>query len=489
MQAFFKVEEIRSKMPDKHGVKVAWHRIGTVYGRQGEYQKALKYINQALAYSSVTDDIRGINSLRNSKAEIYLKLRKYTEAIELAKLSLREASQLNAKPLMYRSAQVLHLSFAGLGDYDKAYYYQQKYIATLELFLNERNLNHINAMNFSYELNKKQAELEQVHEQNRLKQSLVYALIAGLILLIVLIVVLYRGYWLKKKANGLLQSKNLEIEEKNQALISSEDEIRNQRDAIAFQNRQTNKSIKVAKTIQESILPDQNRLKQMFDDHFVIYRPRDVVSGDFYWVGQVGHKKIVATIDCTGHGVPGAFMSMIGFALINETINTRQIYDPGKVIEQLRVDVRKALRQEVAGNREGMDLALITVETQENGQVLVEFAGAKRPLWYVKKDSKQMEVLEGCRVSIGITYQSKKTIETKYLQCTKGTLLYLGSDGFADQNDGNRKKLGSQRLANMVFQLRHNPLREQQRLLEQSLDEMIVGTEQRDDILLLGLQL
>jgi len=488
LQAFFKVEEIRQKMPNKYGVKVAWHRIGVVYGRQGDYKQALKYLDRALAYQRKTNDIRGISSLRNSKAEIYLKLGKYTEAIELASVSLKETSCLNAKPLMYGSAQILHLAFAQLGEYEKAYSYQQKYIATLELFLNERNLNQINALNFSYELAKKQGELERAHQQSRLRKILVYVLIAAISLLVILMVVLYRGYWLKKKANEVLQLKNLEIEQKNQALTHSEDKIRTQRDAMALQNRQTTKSIKVAKTIQEAILPHQNRLEQMFDEHFVIYRPRDVVSGDFYWVGNAGRKKIVAAIDCTGHGVPGAFMSMIGFALINETINTRQISCPGKVIEQLRVDVRKALRQEVALNRDGMDMALITVESLENDQVAIEFAGAKRPLWYIQEASTKMEVLEGSRVSIGINYQEKKTIVTKHLQCAKGTLLYIGSDGFADQNDCHRKKLGSQRLAEMIFELRDQPLREQRQRLEQQLDEMMVDTEQRDDILLLGLQ-
>ncbi|OJJ15780.1 hypothetical protein BKI52_36265 [marine bacterium AO1-C] len=488
LKAFFRVEELRNKMVDKYAIKVAWHRIGIVYGRQGDYQKALEYVNRALVYNRKTNDIRGTNSLRNSKAEIYLKLGRYNEAIELASLSLKETSRLNAKPLMYGSAQVLHMAFAELGEYEKAYSYQQKYIATLELFLNERNLNHINALNFSYELAKKQAELERVHQQNRLKQSLVYALIAAVSLLAILIIVLYRGYWLKKRANGLLQLKNLEIEQKNQALIFSEDKIRNQRDAMALQNRQTTKSIKVAKTIQEAILPHQNRLKHMFEEHFVIYRPRDVVSGDFYWVGNAGRKKIVAAIDCTGHGVPGAFMSMIGFVLINETVNTRQIYCPGEVLEQLRVDLRKALRQEVTRNREGMDMALITVESLEDEQVFIEFAGAKRPLWYVEKGSTKVEVLEGSRVSIGINYQDQKTIVTKHLQCAKGTLLYMGSDGFADQNDQYRKKLGSQRLAEMIFGLRDYSLAEQQQILEQRLDEMMLGTEQRDDILLLGLQ-
>jgi len=488
LQAFFKVEEIRSKMPNKYSVKVAWHRIGVVYGRQADYPQALKYLDRALAYNQKANDIRGINSLRNSKAEVYLKLGKYKEAIELARTSLEETSRLNAKPLMYRSAQILHLAFAKLGEFEKAYAYQQKYIATLELFLNERNLNHIDALNFSYKLTKKQMELERVQEQNRLKQILVYALIAVISLLAILMIVLYRGYWLKKKANELLQMKNLEIEQKNQALTHSEDKIRSQRDEMALQNRQTTKSIKVAKTIQEAILPHDSRLKHMFDEHFVLYRPRDVVSGDFYWVGNAGRKKIVAAIDCTGHGVPGAFMSMIGFALINETINTRQIYYPGEVIEQLRIDVKKALRQEVAGNREGMDMALITVETQENDQVVVEFAGAKRPLWYVQAGSTKMEVLEGSRVSIGINYHEKKAIVTRQLQCAKGTLLYIGSDGFADQNDCHRKKLGSPRLAEMIFQLRNYPLTQQKQILEQQLDELIIGTEQRDDILLLGLQ-
>ena len=437
--AFTQVEEIRNKMANKYAVEVAWHRIGVLYANQGKYEEALKYVNRALRIYKEDNNIRGVNSLRNTKAEIYLKLKKTTEAIKLASQSLKETTQMDAKPLMYQSAQILHLAFAELGEYEKAYDYQQKYIATLELFLNERNRNHMNAMNFSYELAKKQEELERIQEQNRLKQGLVSTLMVALLLLVILMMVLYRSFWRKQRANTLLQAKNLVIEQKNEALISSEEEIRSQRDAIEVQNHHITKSIKVAKTIQEAILPNQESLKQMFAEYFVIYRPRDVVSGDFYWVGNVDNKKIVAAIDCTGHGVPGAFMSMISFALINETVNTRQISRPEEALEQLRIDLRNALRQEITHNREGMDMAFVTIEPLENEQFQVEFAGAKRPLWYIEKGSPEIQKIDGSRLTIGITYQEKKSIAAQSFTCSKGTMFYIGSDGFADQNNYQRK--------------------------------------------------
>ncbi len=213
-----------------------------------------------------------------------------------------------------------------------------------------------------------------------------------------------------------------------------------------------------------------------------------MVSGDFYWLGTIDSRKVIGAIDCTGHGVPGAFMSMIGFTLLNDIVNTKRESDPAEILEMLRTRVPKVLKQHKSGDKNGMDAAFVVTEELDNGQVELCFAGAKRPFWYAKPNSTELEIIKGANVSIGFASNHTRTIECHRMLCEKGTVFYIGSDGFADQNNTTRKKFGSHRLQQLLFQNRQLKLSTQKEILEQALGEHMQDTEQRDDILLLGLR-
>ena len=148
---------------------------------------------------------------------------------------------------------------------------------------------------------------------------------------------------------------------------------------------ESNKGIRAAKTIQDAILPFDVLMQKMLREYFVIYRPKDVVSGDFYWLGQVKNKRIVSVIDCTGHGIPGAFMSMIGFTMLNDIISVNQVTDPAKILEELRRNIRYTLRQDETGGRNGMDIGLITIEDISDDQVEGMFCGCQTPVMVYRK--------------------------------------------------------------------------------------------------------
>lgn len=278
-----------------------------------------------------------------------------------------------------------------------------------------------------------------------------------------------------------------EVMMRTREVVTQKEEIMAQYDAIEGQNKRIRQSLKAAQTIQEAILPFDVLMQKMLKEYFVIYRPKDVVSGDFYWLGQVQNKRIVAAVDCTGHGIPGAFMSLIGFTMLNEIINVSQVTEPAKILEELRHNIRYTLRQDETGGRNGMDLVLITIEDTDDEQIKVCFAGAKRPLWYIERDSTETQEIEGSSVSIGIIYRKERYIKTKSFTCQRGTRLYLSTDGFPDQNDIYRKRLGSRTLMDLLFKSRAYPLDEQKKALETSLDAYMTGTDQRDDILLIGI--
>ena len=389
----------------------------------------------------------------------------------------------------------------------KAYHYQQQFLKITEEFIKEQYDFRLGALESIHELAKKQSEidlknkdiklLKKEQKENKLRRSLVYALAGGIVLLLGLIFVLTRGNRSKNKANLLLHVKNQEIEEKNQAILIQntelqwqQKEISSQRDAIEQQNEHIKQGIRAALAIQEAILPHKKLAKKILKNHFLIFRPRDIVSGDFYWVGEINEQRIIAVIDCTGHGVQGAFMSMIGFTMLNEIINAKRITEPIQILERLRLDIKLALRQEDNENRSGMDVAIIKLVEIENSQdTQLTFAGAKRPLWYIEEGSSQIQIIRGNKVSIGLTYKYKRDITSTSIICSRDTTLYLGTDGFADQNDVHKNKLGSYGVIQLLEKNAHLSLSEQKQVLEDALSKYMEGTEQRDDILLLGMQI
>ena len=312
------------------------------------------------------------------------------------------------------------------------------------------------------------------------------------------------GYLLiqNQRKNKLLAAKNSKIEEQNselqaqaEELQQNQEEIMAQRDAIAQksevlaeQNDKIEKSINAAKTIQTAILPYQEQMQKMFKEFFVVFRPRDVVSGDFYFAEEVDRKVVVAAVDCTGHGVPGAFMSLIGSTLLEKIVLVYKITDPATILEKLHEEVRILLRQKETSNRDGMDLVLCVLEKQEDGKIKVYFAGAKRPLYYTEGNDTQVFTLKGTRKSIGGEQNESILFETQTLVLSPNSCLYLSSDGVTDQNDAERVKLGESKLKYTLSSIAQKSMDIQKKSIEDMLDIHQRGTLQRDDILMLGIR-
>ena len=288
-----------------------------------------------------------------------------------------------------------------------------------------------------------------------------------------------------------IQFQKNEIEHQKDEIEEKKDEIERQRDVlektneiIRRKNQDITSSIRYAQTIQQAILPFDQRMNQELDDYFVIYRPKDIVSGDFYWLSSsIEDKLLMAAVDCTGHGVPGAFMSMIGYTLLNEIVNDQEITQPAQILEELHKLTRLALRQESQANADGMDLCLCMLEPIDATQVQITFAGAKRPLYYVLPKSNELLEIKGNRKSIGggKHFENPKFTQQAFV-VPKGTIIYLTTDGMIDQNNEQRKKFGTVRFKELLQNCSPLPLSEQKERLNNALDQHQVGTDQRDDI-------
>lgn len=286
-----------------------------------------------------------------------------------------------------------------------------------------------------------------------------------------------------------------EIVEKNEELMQQKEEMQAQRDELHEQNRQTIASLEYAKTIQQAILPDLNVLNERIE-HFVIYKPKDVVSGDFYWISRLyskskqSEKIFIAVVDCTGHGVPGAFMSMIGSRMLSEIVNERKIQSPADILTELNHSVNQALRQDVSESFDGMDASICLIETKLSNQYIITFAGANRMLYYYQRGTHNIQTLKGNRKTIGgIMPDVDQEFVNNRIYLSPGDIIFLNSDGIIDQNNENRKKYTASRFHTSLLAHIDKPMSEMGIEVNRMFEDFRGNAFQRDDITVLGIRL
>lgn len=279
--------------------------------------------------------------------------------------------------------------------------------------------------------------------------------------------------------------RNDEILEKNQELESQQQKLAHAYDNIQEKNANITASINYAKRIQDAMLPSDERIQTVLEECFVFYQPRDIVSGDFYWITEVKNKTIIAVVDCTGHGVPGAFMSVIGSNLLYEIIESQRILSPAKILDALNENVRRHLNQDQTHNRDGMDMAICVIDKATK---ILTFAGAKNPLLHVHNN--EIEIIKGDRFPIGgFDKHDQKPFTEHTIIPREDSIFYMYSDGFQDQFGGLAgRKYMSRRFQNYLKTISLLPIKKQKNELAQEFKEWKdSGNEhQIDDVLVIG---
>lgn len=297
------------------------------------------------------------------------------------------------------------------------------------------------------------------------------------------------------KAQKDLRFKSDQVFDQNEELRTQKEEIGSQRDAMQFQkeliekqNRDIIGSIHYAQGIQSAMLPTDADIKRLFPQSFVLFLPRDIVSGDFYWAAEVNGKKIIAAVDCTGHGVPGALMSLVGDTNLNQIVLQDGVTDPAEILNRLHDGVNNYLKQSLTKNEDGMDAAVVVIDEQNN---VVQFAGAKNPLVIVN-EHQEVELVKGDRMSIGgrrITQIEEGFTSHQVVYDTKNT-YYIFSDGYQDQFGGARdKKLMVKTFRELLQKASLQEMDDQQFFLKDYFEDWKNGNSQTDDVLLIGFKL
>ncbi len=485
---------------EKYNVAECYKNIGEIYFSQKNSEKALEYFNESLKIRDEIEDKQGIAECFLSIGKIYGELRNTLLSISFNNKSLEIAREIGAKEIEMRALKNLSDQEVTLGNYAKALDYFTKHNHLKDTVLGIETKKQLAELQTKYDTEKKEQENLRLQIENELQeQTIQKQLYAGvlvavaLLLAAILAIVFFKGRQKQKNANLLLAQKNEEIEAQRDEIESQRDLVTNQRDQLAEQKEAITKSIEYASQIQNALLPPDDFIKYIFPKYFILFKPRDIVSGDFYWVSLKNNKTIFAVADCTGHGVPGALMSMLGGVLLNEVVNKIEVLQANEILDEFKEQVIMSLRQ--SGQEDeakvGIDIALCILDTKNNE---LQFSGANNPL-YLIRDSEVNEIIPDW-MTVGIGFEAGKSFTNHIIKIQKGDTIYLFSDGYADQSGGPMgKKFKYNQFKQLLLNIQDKIMLDQKKILEHTIEDWMNNTDkygnsykQVDDILVMGLR-
>jgi serine phosphatase RsbU (regulator of sigma subunit) len=427
LEYYKKSLEIRRK--NNQITSIPWTMLGlaSTYEEMHKTTEALDYYHQGM----IDADKRCTLQCLMGIGRIYSQLGKAEKAEEKLLESLRIAQDLRAQSLVADAQAALANHYETTGQVDKALESYKHYQKTRESVKSDEAQSRFRNIEISHAIEKSEKEKE-----------------------------IYRLRHVElKKAYDIIEEKNLYI----------------------------NASINYASRIQRAILPDTSELKGHFPDSFFLYSPLDIISGDFYWFSLINNKLVLVAADCTGHGVPGALMSMLGISFLEEIVNNMEITDSGLILDELSSKVIKALHQKGAreDTKDGMDISLCVIDKKLNS---IQFSGAHNNLYLIR--NKELTEYKADWIPIGYSYEKDERFSKQEIRIAPGDIIYMYSDGYADQFGGpDRKKFNYARLKSLLLQIHHLPMDEQHERLSREFHKWKGNEPQTDDVMIIGMKM
>lgn len=461
-----KAYEIALEYNDSNNIANYYGAMGTISSDRKDYRAAIRYaILSSEIHRLMGDSINSCGLLSNA-AGFYHSIGMSDSAIYYFRKCLDLSKSIGVSGIELECYKMLANVYFETGRYKEAYEERMNYENLYIKIYNDESTRNLNEMSEKYESEKKQEQIRQLEESRKNQTMFNRLLIAIVILALISAIAFFYMYRGKKKTNILLHEKSQIIE-------------------TAYKDIQD--SIRYAKRIQSALLPDASAFYRRFPSSFILYMPKDVVSGDFYWFAEAGDVTVVAAADCTGHGVPGAFMSMLGSEALNKVVKERGIISPREILFHVNKEMRAALKQdkELEGLRDGMDVALLVFHRNENQIV---FSGANRPLFTIRNN--EVLVTKATKQAIGaVPEEMSNPFEEHVLSCVPGDQYYIFSDGFADQFGGSEsKKLMVAGLKKLLLESSAKEPQVQKTFLEEQFKNWKGALEQVDDVLVIGVR-
>ena len=466
---------LREKANDLPAQLSTTNNIGDTYMELGDYKNALRYFKLCLDFPNLTPRIKAI--VFSNIGEVYFHLKEYDSVLEnlekglkygeessywqiiiaaylmqakmlilenkdaAAIISLDKAQKIAVEKGNKEEEYMLYLAYANaygkLSEYEKAYFYLDKYHQLKEELLNDNSAQKLKKIEFEFQFKSIKNEAEETKEKNKL-------------------------------------------------LTRAFNQIETQRNEIELKNLSITDSIKYAKRIQNSILPSPEKVKSLLSNSFVFYQPKDIVSGDFYWIDKVGDEVIFSVIDCTGHGVPGAFVSLIAHNALNKVILEKQVTKPSQILTEIDQIMIDSFSKSETNVRDGMDMGICTWNKKTNQ---LQFSGAYHSLFMYNANA--LHEIKGNRESIGFSfYENKTEFVNHQVNVLPNTTIYLSSDGFPDQFGGDRgKKLKWKGFKDFLTKINNLPITEQHKNMSSYFVKWQGKLEQLDDVCVIGVKL
>ncbi|GAA5023071.1 hypothetical protein GCM10011506_05660 [Marivirga lumbricoides] len=460
-----------------------YSNIGKIYFNNELYDSALFYFNKSLAYEIGTGNKFGIAGTLVRISRVQNAQGNYGAALNSGEEAVTIASSVDSQPILMDAYSTLAEVYLHLNDIRSSYLYMNQYHSIKDSLFNEKTRKSIAELEKSIDLEqkekeiallKKEAEINQLQYQN--SQLLNFGTAILSILLLLLAIVVYLKFRESKKAKALL-------EQQHEQILLSKRAIELQKIKLESWNQNITDSIEYAKNIQEGIMNHHN-FESNLSDSFIFYKPKDIVSGDFYWYSQLNNIDMLVLVDCTGHGVAGAFMTVIANAVLNQIVNEQKMTDPATILKMMDCKVMETLKQkEISMRNHSMDMSICKIDKKEG---VLTYAGAKRPLYIISEG--EIEVIKGNKYTIGEYYESPhKEFTNKEISIHPKLKIYLSSDGFADQfGHSVEKKYMTSRFKNLLKAISEKNMKQQGISLGLEMQRWQGEMEQTDDMLVIG---
>ena len=484
--------EVLEGIEDPYRISLALTNLGNIYSINGEYEKALDFFEKSLIERERIGDVKGITATKINSSIIYKKTGEFNKAIELGQEAL-EIAQKNKLLLETRHAsKSLYDSYRAVMSYSKALEMYELYITTRDSLNREENQKELIRQEYKYQYEKqaakdsvKAAEAEKVkdaelarekaeNEQHKLeskqRDQQTYGLFGLLGIAVVFGGFVYSRYRVTQKQKGIIEEQKKQVDEAYDELEEKNTEILD--------------SITYAKRIQSAILPPKKLVKEYLSNSFVLYKPKDIVAGDFYWMEPKGDSVLFAAADCTGHGVPGAMVSVVCNNGLNRSVREHGLTDPGKILDKTREIIISEFEKSEEEVKDGMDVALCSLEGNK-----LHYAGAHNPLWIIRNGASEVEEIKANKQPIG-KYADPQPYTTHTIELNTGDSFYIFSDGYADQFGGERgKKFKAANFKRLLLSMQSEPMEKQRELIDEAFENWKGSLEQLDDVCVIGVRI
>ena len=478
-----KALKIRIELGDMRGQSQTYNNLGLMSVEKNDLNKAINYFNQSIILKEKVGDKNGLSHSNRNIAITLLKQNKHQEALVYVQRALAIANEIGAKDCRRDALESYSEILEKLADYKNALSYHKDYSNTKDSIYSKENSVQIAEMQTKYETEKKEQQIQLLNKdkeiqtaisdaKNRKKNIIISSIVIGLLIVIIFASYLFRALRVLRKQKHIIELQKGAVE--------------HQKKIIEEKHKEITDSINYAERIQRALLASKKILDEHLNNYFILFKPKDVVSGDFYWAIQLSNNNFVlVTADSTGHGVPGAIMSILNVACLDKAV-TKGITSPDLILNETRQLVIESLKNDGSqdGGKDGMDASLLSFDFKNN---ILYCAAAYNPIWIIR-NSELIEI-KADHMPIGKHDKDKIPFTLHTINLQKGDVVYSLTDGFPDQFGGaNGKKFKSKQLQSLLISIAHEPMETQKQMLNSTFDTWKGTFEQVDDVCLIGVR-